>query len=112
MSVHPFMAVGVARACRVPRRRGTCQGWTAAFRELESMDCIEAISTLLAVVHAGSLSAASRQLQPPIATVSRRIEELEAHLTRGLLSRTDALPRADGRPRGLRRGVQAHPRAG
>ena len=52
------------------------------------MDRIEAMSTLLAVVHAGSISAALRELRTPIATVSRRIAELEAHLTRRLLSRT------------------------
>ncbi len=88
MSVHPFMAIGVARACRVPRRRGTCQGWAAAFRELESMDRIEAMPTLLAVVRAGSLSVTSREFRTPIATVNWRIAELEAQLMRRLLSST------------------------
>jgi DNA-binding transcriptional LysR family regulator len=52
------------------------------------MDRIEAMATLLAVVRAGSLSAASRELRTPIATVSRRISELEAHLKTRLLNRT------------------------
>ncbi|MBK1662582.1 helix-turn-helix domain-containing protein [Paracraurococcus ruber] len=42
------------------------------------MDRIEAMATLLAVVRAGSLSAASRELRTPIATVSRHISELDA----------------------------------
>ncbi|HTV88180.1 MAG TPA: LysR family transcriptional regulator [Stellaceae bacterium] len=52
------------------------------------MDRLEAMSTLLAVVEAGSLSAASRRLRTPLATVSRRISELEAHLTTRLLNRS------------------------
>jgi DNA-binding transcriptional LysR family regulator len=52
------------------------------------MDRIEAMSTLLAVVEAGSLSAASRKLRVPLTTVSRRISELEAHLKTQLLNRT------------------------
>lgn len=52
------------------------------------MDRLEAMSTLLAVVEAGSLSAASRRLRTPLATVSRRISELEAHLRTRLLNRT------------------------
>ena len=52
------------------------------------MDRLEAMSTLLAVVEAGSLSAASRKLRTPLATVSRRISELEAHLKTRLLNRS------------------------
>jgi DNA-binding transcriptional LysR family regulator len=52
------------------------------------MDRIEAMSTLLAVVEAGSLSAASRKLRVPLTTVSRRISELEAHLKTQLLHRS------------------------
>ena len=52
------------------------------------MDRLEAMSTLLAVVEAGSLSAASRRLGTPLATVSRRISELEAHLKTRLLQRS------------------------
>jgi DNA-binding transcriptional LysR family regulator len=52
------------------------------------MDRIEAMTTLLAVVEAGSLSAASRKLRVPLTTVSRRISELEAHLKTQLLNRT------------------------
>ena len=44
------------------------------------MDRLEAMTVLLAAVDAGSLSAASRQLHMPLATVSRRVSELEAHL--------------------------------
>ena len=52
------------------------------------MDRIEAMTTLLAVVEAGSLSAASRKLGVPLPPVSRRISELEAHLKTQLLNRS------------------------
>ena len=52
------------------------------------MDRLEAMSILIAVVDAGSLSAASRQLAMPLATVSRKVGELEAHLKTRLLQRT------------------------
>jgi DNA-binding transcriptional LysR family regulator len=52
------------------------------------MDRLEAMSILLAVVEAGSLSAASRRLQSPLATVSRKILELETHLRTRLLIRS------------------------
>jgi DNA-binding transcriptional LysR family regulator len=52
------------------------------------MDRLEAMAVLVAVVDAGSLSAASRQLAMPLATVSRKIGELEAHLKTRLLHRT------------------------
>jgi DNA-binding transcriptional LysR family regulator len=43
---------------------------------------------LVAVVEAGSLSAASRRLGMPLATVSRRISELEEHLKTRLVTRS------------------------
>src|SRR6266478_1362706 len=46
------------------------------------------MTTLLAVVEAGSLSAASRKLGVPLPTVSRRVSELEAHLKTQLLNRS------------------------
>jgi DNA-binding transcriptional LysR family regulator len=52
------------------------------------VDRFEAIRTLIAAVDAGSLSAASRTLNTPLATVSRRISDLEAHLGAQLLVRT------------------------
>ena len=52
------------------------------------MDRLEAMMTVLAVVDAGSLSAASRKLGTPLATVSRRVSELEAHLNTRLLNRS------------------------
>ena len=52
------------------------------------MDRLQAMNVLLAVVDAGSLSAASRRLRIPLATVSRRIGELEAHLGAKLVNRT------------------------
>ena len=52
------------------------------------MDRFDSMSTLLAAVEAGSLSAASRKLGMPLATVSRRVSELEAHLRTRLLNRT------------------------
>ena len=53
------------------------------------MDRLEAMSTLLAVVDAGSLSAAARQLGTPLSTVSRKISDLEAHLQTQLLTRAN-----------------------
>lgn len=52
------------------------------------MNRLEAMATLLAAVDAGSLSAASRKLGVPLATVSRRVSDLEAHLRTKLLVRT------------------------
>jgi DNA-binding transcriptional LysR family regulator len=52
------------------------------------MDRLESMSTLVAAVEAGSLSAASRQLGMPLATVSRKVSELEAHLGTRLVNRT------------------------
>ena len=52
------------------------------------MDRFESMSTLLAVVEAGSLSAAARRLGTPLTTVSRRVAELEAHLKTRLLTRS------------------------
>ena len=51
------------------------------------MDRLEAMTILLAAVDTGSLSAASRQLGVPLATVSRRVSELEEHLGIRLLIR-------------------------
>ena len=52
------------------------------------MDRLEAMSTFLAVVEHGSLSAASRRLKTPLATVSRKISELESHLRTQLFNRS------------------------
>jgi DNA-binding transcriptional LysR family regulator len=51
------------------------------------MDRLEAMTILLAAVDSGSLSAASRQLNIPLATVSRRVTELEEHMKVRLLLR-------------------------
>jgi DNA-binding transcriptional LysR family regulator len=52
------------------------------------MNRLESMSVLLAVVDAGSLSAAGRSLGMPLATVSRKISELESALTSQLLIRS------------------------
>src|SRR5262245_20584673 len=52
------------------------------------MDRLDAMATLLAAVDAGSLSGASRKLGMPLATVSRKVSELEAHLRMRLVTRT------------------------
>jgi DNA-binding transcriptional LysR family regulator len=52
------------------------------------MDRLEAMSVLVAVVEAGSLSAASRRLGMPLATVSRKLLEMERHLKTRLLNRS------------------------
>ncbi|NGO66645.1 LysR family transcriptional regulator [Rhizobium daejeonense] len=50
-------------------------------------DRLEAMSMLLSVVDEGSLSAASRKLDIPLATISRRIGGLEEHLGTRLFQR-------------------------
>jgi DNA-binding transcriptional LysR family regulator len=52
------------------------------------MDRLEAMFVLVAAVEAGSLSAASRRLGIPLATVSRKVSELEARLGTRLLNRS------------------------
>ena len=51
------------------------------------MDRFEAMRILLAAIDTGSLSAASRQLQTSLPTVSRRVAELEEHMGVRLLLR-------------------------
>jgi DNA-binding transcriptional LysR family regulator len=53
-----------------------------------NMDRLEAMSLLVAVAEAGSLSAAGRKLGVPLPTVSRKISDLEAHLKTRLLTRS------------------------
>lgn len=52
------------------------------------MDRLESMSLFVAAVEAGSLSAAGRRLGIPLATISRKISELEAHLKTRLLNRS------------------------
>lgn len=52
------------------------------------MDRLEAMSFLLRVADRGNFSAASRELGVPLATLSRKIADLEAHLGTRLLVRT------------------------
>ncbi|MGU3492723.1 LysR family transcriptional regulator [Xanthobacteraceae bacterium A53D] len=52
------------------------------------MDRLDAMALLVRVTEAGSLSAAGRQMNLPLATVSRRISDLEAQLGARLLIRT------------------------
>ncbi len=52
------------------------------------MDRIEAMATLIAVIDRGSFSEAARSMGLPLATVSRRVSELERHLGTQLLVRT------------------------
>jgi len=52
------------------------------------MDRLEAMSIVLTAVETGSLSAAARQLNTPLATVSRKVTELEKHLQTKLFNRS------------------------
>jgi DNA-binding transcriptional LysR family regulator len=52
------------------------------------MDRLEAMSVFVAIVDGGSLSAAGRKLNVPLATVSRKLADLEAHLNTRLLTRS------------------------
>ena len=52
------------------------------------MDRLEAMSLVLAVAETGSLSRAARHLSTPVATASRKISDLEAHLRAKLFDRS------------------------
>lgn len=52
------------------------------------MDRLEAMSVFAAIVDGGSLSAAGRRLDIPLATVSRKLADLEAHLKTRLITRS------------------------
>ena len=52
------------------------------------MDRLEAMAILVATVEKGSFTAASKALKIPLATASRRVSDLEAHLGAQLLLRT------------------------
>lgn len=52
------------------------------------MDRIDAMSVFCAIVDGGSLSAAGRALGTPLATVSRKLADLEAHLKTRLITRS------------------------
>src|SRR5215510_15012649 len=52
------------------------------------MDRLDAMSIVLAIAEAGSLSAAARRQKMPLATVSRKVSELEAHLRTKLFNRS------------------------
>ncbi|HLI99081.1 MAG TPA: LysR family transcriptional regulator [Bradyrhizobium sp.] len=55
------------------------------------MDRLKAMELLVTVVEQGSLSAASRKLGIPLATVSRKLSDLERHLRARLLHRSNRL---------------------
>src|SRR5215475_5327959 len=57
-------------------------------RKGRAMDRLEAMSIVLAVAEAGSLSAAARRLNTPPATASRKITELEEQLRAKLFDRS------------------------
>jgi DNA-binding transcriptional LysR family regulator len=52
------------------------------------MDRLDAMSVFAAIVDGGSLSAAGRQLNVPLATVSRKLADLESHLKTRLITRS------------------------
>ncbi|WP_298152346.1 LysR family transcriptional regulator [Metallibacterium sp.] len=52
------------------------------------MDRLDSMRVLVEVVNAGSLSAAARRLRMPIATVSRKLSELEGHIKTRLVIRS------------------------
>src|ERR1700754_714583 len=52
------------------------------------MDRLEAMSVIVAVTETGSFSAASRRLSTPVATVSRKVAELETRLQAQLFQRS------------------------
>ncbi len=75
-----------------------------------SMDRFDAMAVLLAVVDAGSLSAGARRLNAPLATVSRKVADLEKHLGVRLVVRTRRGLALDGGGARLRRRVTSYSR--
>src|ERR1700761_9162904 len=57
-------------------------------KEATPVDRLEAMSVIIAVTETGSISAASRRLKSPVATVSRKVAELETRLKAQLFQRT------------------------
>ena len=74
----------------LPKFAVTWQNGALSFRIMEedAMDRLDAMSTFLNVVEAGSLSAAARRLKMPLTTVSRNVSELELHLRTKLFNRS------------------------
>ena len=52
------------------------------------MDRLEAMSVIIAVTETGSFSAASRRLGTPVATISRKVADLETRLKAELFQRS------------------------
>jgi DNA-binding transcriptional LysR family regulator len=69
---------------------GIWQNRDTLFQEMEvtKMDRFEGMSIVLAAAEAGSLTAAARRQNMPLATVSRKVSELEAHLRTKLFNRS------------------------
>ncbi len=73
------------------------------------MDRLESMSTFLAVVETGSLSAAARRLKTPLATVSRKVSELEFPPADEAVQPLEPQARLDRCGQLLLRGVQTDP---
>src|ERR1700735_2453872 len=58
------------------------------WKDGDRMDRLEAMSVIIAVAETGSISAASRRLKSPIATVSRDVTVFESRLNAQLFHRT------------------------
>lgn len=58
------------------------------FPKFETMDRLDAMTVFAAIATSGSLSAASRQLGMPLASVSRKLADLETHLKTRLITRS------------------------
>src|ERR1700733_12675523 len=59
-----------------------------ARKEGDGMDRLEAMSVIVAVTETGSFSAAGRRLRTPVATVSRKVPDLEPRLKAELFQRS------------------------
>jgi DNA-binding transcriptional LysR family regulator len=87
---HQGLIRSMVSIMRLPKFSVAWQNREQSFHILEedSMDRLDAMSTFLAVVEAGSLSAAARRLKTPLTTVSRKVSELESHLSAKLFNRS------------------------
>ena len=71
------------------------------------MDRLDLMSILVAAVEAAVSSAGRARLGTPLATVSRKVSELEAHLKTQLLNAVEPSPDADRRGPIVRRRLHA-----
>jgi DNA-binding transcriptional LysR family regulator len=82
-----FLSARIVYLCNCGGNPFILRTYIADF-ERKAMDRFGAMTILLKVAEMGSFSAAAKRLDVPLATVSRRIAELETHLKTRILNRS------------------------